>query len=116
MSKSEVNLIKKFRTSKLQSETALPSLKSSMYKGKELNRDRCNNYNQIDGVKFKPKKVKPTNFYVCKLMYPEDLKYPACDHQNDFIINRQAFSKDEYVKFLSTPKKVCEITIFLAHF
>lgn len=104
MSKSEVNLNKKFS---LTSKTALPSLKSSINCGKRLNSIRCQSkLETIDAAEFKPKKVKPTKLYICKLVYPPENDYPSCDHQNDFIVDRNSLNKEEYLRFLSQPKKV----------
>ena len=107
MSKSEVNLNKKFNISKFTSQTALPSLKLSIDRGRKLNNVRCQSkIETIDAAEFKPKKVKPTNLYICKLVYPRENEYPSCDHQNDFVVDRNSFDKEEYLKFLSQPKKV----------
>lgn len=104
MSKSEVNLYKKFS---LTSKTTLPSLKSSINCGKKLNSISCQSkFETIDAAEFKPKKVKPTNLYICKLVYPPENVYPICDHQNDFVVDRNSFDKEEYLRFLSQPKKV----------
>jgi hypothetical protein len=107
MSKSEVNLSKKFSISKMTSDTALPSLKSSINRGRKLNNVRCQSkIETIDAAEFKPKKIKPTNLYICKLVYPRENVYPSCDHQNDFVVNRDSLEQEEYLKFLSQPKKV----------
>ena len=91
----------------MTSETALPSLKSSMNKGRKLNNVRCQSkIETIDAAEFKPKKIKPTNLYICKLVYPHENVYPSCDHQNDFVVNRNSLDQEEYLKFLSQPKKV----------
>ena len=114
MSKSEVNLFKNFSITKFKSETALSSLKTSIERGRKLNNVRCHRvYGAIDVAEFKPKKVKPTNFYICKLVYPRENTYPSCDHQNDFVVDRNSLNQDEYLNFLSKPKKVTFLILII---
>lgn len=107
MSKSQVNICKAFKVSNLQSESATLSLKRSMFMGKKLNYKRCYGENDdIDGAKFKAKKIKPKKLYVCRLEYPKENVYPMCEHLGGSVPVRCNLSSKEHMELLATPKKV----------
>lgn len=93
----------KLEASISNSESA--KIRCFLEKGKRINYDRC------ISQKFQPlqndsKMENSKNTYIYKLIHPRENLQFKCNHGQSQIPNRGCFTREKYIEFLSTPKKV----------
>ncbi|CRK91344.1 CLUMA_CG005017, isoform A [Clunio marinus] len=82
------------------------SLASALKQGQKINYDRC--HSKLKSVKplHDENKEVEDEVKIRKILYPSTRrKYPKCCHQNDFVLSRENLSSEDYLNFLSKPKK-----------
>lgn len=91
-------------------QLSVESLDRVIEKGRKINYLRCLEEPEIKDCNcLEEKEEFSKKFYVCKILYPTEekkKKYPECDHANDLVPNRDVFTREKYMEFLATPKKV----------
>lgn len=106
--KSSTSFVK---TSQRDSELQPSIVHTVLDKGREVNFARCHGelksividqQRSIGTFKSNPKPKKK----LFKILYPHKLKYPKCQHQKNFVLNRSKMLPSDHLSLLANPKKV----------
>jgi hypothetical protein len=87
----------------------MENVEAIVEKGRRTNFARCNEeLKPVERPILKKSKIScnEKDARVFKIQFPRKPKYPKCQHQNDFTLNRSLLTANDYLKILSRPRKV----------